>query len=208
MDRLIRTLLGFAALASLFVAIPAAAQDITKVEEDWEVDIDVPGTSLSSPQLTFLMSPVGDTSAGYVVFTLNERTSPDPVGGGMQLQLWNGGSLLSVSTASNTTSLNNSSEKIQWTQRLTLGNQGVLTAEIDKGSSATWGKFPANGQLTVSAQSSLTNLNSYDPNVSTANAGIDFGNARVNKIILRKVRTYTNNQKSVEQVADRVVYQR
>ena len=51
----------------------------------------------------------------------------------------------------------------------------------------------------------MTDLNSYDPNVSATNSGVDFGSARVTKLVLSKVRTYTGNSKSIEKALDRVV---
>jgi len=46
----------------------------------------------------------------------------------------------------------------------------------------------------------------YDPNVTTLNTGCDFGRSQVGKLILRKVRTYTNGKKNIEQALDRTVY--
>ena len=183
--------------------------DVVKVEEDWELDVGTPNTDDSAPQLTFLISPTGDVSSYYAVFTVNQRLTLDSVGG-LQLQIWNGESLLSSTTFAGTSSLNNSGEKIQWTTRMSLSSGGTLTVEVasSHGGSNEWGNF----DLTTSASTNLSNLNGYDISgtVSGNNSGIDFGNTRVSQIVLQAIRTFTgtgNNTKSTSQLgAAKTIY--
>jgi hypothetical protein len=113
---------------------------ITQVEEDWELDLNTPNSADGAPQLTCLMSTSGSTSGIYSVFQINQRTEPDGNIGGLQLQLWNGGSLLAVGNFANTSALATAGEKIQWTHRLSVANNGTLTDEIVGLSSSTWSK--------------------------------------------------------------------
>ena len=62
--------------------------------------------------------------------------------------------------------------------------------------------------MTASTATGLSNFNTYNLNVSAANSGVDFGNTRVGKLILKKVVTTTGNQKSTDQLgSERVIYQ-
>jgi len=63
------------------------AQSITMVEEDWELDLNTPNSSKSSPQLTCAMSPLGDCNSLYATFDINKR-SIDAKGGGLQVEIW------------------------------------------------------------------------------------------------------------------------
>lgn len=186
------------------------SNSVNKVEEDWELDVGTPNTDDSAPQLSFLISPTGDTSSYYAVFTVNQRLTLDDVGG-LQLQIWNGETLLSSTTFSGTSSLATSGEKIQWTTSMSLSNSGTLTVEVTSthGGSNAWGNF----DLTTSASTNLSDLNGYDitGTLSSNNSGIDFGNTRVSKIVLQAIRTYTgtgNNTKSTSQLGTaKTVYQ-
>src|SRR5262249_11155017 len=135
-------------------------------------------------------------------FTVNQRLTLDSVGG-LQLQIWNGETLLSSSTFAGTSSLATAGEKIQWTTSMSLSNSGTLTVEVasSHGGSNAWGNF----DLTTSASTPLSDLNGYDitGTVSGNNSGVDFGNTRVSKIVLQAIRTYTgtgNNTKSTSQL--------
>lgn len=192
-------------VALLLIAGPAALRaGVTAIEEDWELDINTPNVSKSSPQLNCLISSTGSTQSYYAVFLINQHASQ---GGGLELQLWNGKTLLGSSELGTNESLATPGEKIQWTIHMELNNSGLLTVQVLNGTSTTWGKFGGKNDLLVSAQTSLQNLDTYDPNATTDLSGVEFGNSRVRKLILRKVRVYTNNKKTTEQALDRVVYQ-
>jgi hypothetical protein len=195
----------FFALAMLLSAsVMTLGADVTAVEEDWQLDIDTPSAARSSPQLNCVMSATGDNLSYYAVLLINQQSSQ---GGGLELQLWHGQTLLSSSQLANTASLGTMGERIQWTTQMSLSNNGVLTVQILSGSSTTWGRFGGKSELIVSAQTPLQNLNFYNVNFSTGNSGVEFGNQRVSKLILRKVRVYESNKKSTEQALERIVFQ-
>jgi hypothetical protein len=200
-------LLIFGLFGSLGTSQCVAGQgtDINKVDEYWELDLNTPNPANSAPQLTFLISPTGTTNSLYAVFVVNQR---DGQVGGLQLQLWNGTTRLATSTFSNGSSLASAGEKVQWITEMTVNN-GTLTVAIKNLSSDTWGNYGTNQTaITASTTTSLSNLNSYDLNVSAANSGVDFGNTRVGKLSLKKVVTVTGNQKATDQLgSEKVIFQ-
>lgn len=201
-----RLLLALAAVSALTTDFVMAEESVIAVEEQWELDVGAPRPGNSSPQLSCSMSPVADAGSLYTIFTINKRTVGTSQGGGLQLQLWNGETLVAVSDFPNTASLDTSGERVTWTQRMSL-SKGVLMVQILSGVSQSWGKFGGKSELLVSATTTLKDLNAYDPDWTVANSGVDFGDMRVSKLVLKKIRVYTANQKSVEQAIDRVVYQ-
>jgi len=184
----------------------AIAQDVTAIEEEWQLDIGTPNSARNSPQLNLVTAATSDGQTFHAVLLINQNGDQ---GGGIELQLWNGTTLLGSSTHGTSQSLATTAERITWTTRMELSNNGVLTVQVLSGVSTTWGRFSGanNSPLTVSAPTSLKNLNSYDPNFTTSASGVEYGSNRVNKIILRKVRVYTGNKKSVEHALDRTIYQ-
>jgi hypothetical protein len=205
---LLKRFVSCGVLTALLCAVGsvAIAQDVTAIEEEWQLDIDIPKADRSSPQLNLITAATGDGQSLHAILRINQHGAQ---GGGMELQLWNGTTLLASSDLGTTQSLATTGERITWTTRMDLSNNGVLTVKVLTGVSTTWGRFSGanNSPLTVSAPTGLKNLNSYDPNFTTNASGVEYGSNRVNKIMLRKVRVYTGNKKSVEQSLDRTIYQ-
>ena len=201
-------LTGCLAVVSLAILSPSQirAESVTSIEEDWQLDIDTPNSVRSSPQINCLTSTGAGTQSLHALFLINE---PGSVGGNLQLQLWNGGQLLATTDVPNTSDvLNTIGERINWTTRLSISN-GVLTAEVFNLSSTTWGNSAGKTQSPVSPLPQVcSDLSSYDPNVTCQNSGVEFGNMRVQKLMLRKTRVYTGKQKSVETSLERVIFQK
>ena len=196
--------IGYVALL-LGACSTAVAADVTAIEEDWQIDVATPSSLLSSPQINCLTAAVGNVDSYYALLLVNQKSAE---GGGMELQLWKGQTLLSSSQLGNGASLATPGERIQWTTRMELSPSGLLTVQVLSGTSITWGKFGDNTtSLFVSAQTTLQSLNAYDSNVTTNASGVELGNLRVNKLMLRKVRIYVDNDHSIEQVLDRVIYE-
>jgi hypothetical protein len=151
-------------------------------------------------------SPIGDTSGVFAVFTLNHRTLPDYSAGGMQLQVWNGATPLASKSHARDELLATGPETIQWTQQVQVDN-GSLVFEILSGSSTTWGEFGGQGNLRVSVETTLDNLNGYSPQVSKAHSGISYANNRVNSLTLKRVRGYSESDLIIEDNQPKVVFQ-
>ncbi len=196
-----------AMLISMSTGSTGFSEDITTVEEDWELEVGVPNATKSSPQLSFTISPYSDVNsenAVFATFLVNSRTEGSGVGGGLQVQIWRGTTLLGVGNYTSNSSLATEDEKIRWTQRMTVAD-GVLTVEIVNGTSTTWGNFGGNNQLIVATRINLEDLDSYDPEVSARYSRVTYGSQRVARVKLRKVRTYTGDDSPTETVYDRVV---
>ena len=200
-------LTGCLAVVSLAILSPSQirAENVTSIEEDWQLDIDTPSSVRNSPQINCLTSTGAGIESQHALFLVNE---PGSEGGNLRLQLWNGDQLLATTDVPNTSAfLNTVGERINWTTRLSV-SKGVLTAEVFNLSSDTWGNSSGKNSIaSVSAPTSLSDLSSYNPNVTCQSSGVEFGNLRVQKLMLRKTRIYTGKQKSVETSLERVVFQ-
>jgi len=64
----------FAALLSL--ATLASAQNITHVEEDWELVLGQPDQNVCGPQVATTMSPFNNISDTFFTFEINHRSPP------------------------------------------------------------------------------------------------------------------------------------
>ena len=162
------------------------ATDVVKIEEHWELSVGLPEMDRCAPQVTMVMSPQSGLDNDYFLFTLNYRSSPDFIAGGLQLQRWQGNQLVETADSSHTGILSHTEEQITWTQTLTL-QDGVLTLEIENGKSQTWGGFGGDGTLHLSVNTPLTQLNNYQPGVSIEESGISFAGNRVSSLVLQKL---------------------
>jgi hypothetical protein len=169
------------------IAAPAWAesQRVILVEEHWELHISQPDSDLSAPQTTMVMSPSGDLDGVYFLFTLNHSTVPDYRHGGMQVQLWEGASLVDNHVADEGGALSHGDEVVTWVQRLSL-EDGTLTFQVSNGTSETWESFGGD-DLTLSTPSSLTGLNSYLPAVSLTESQVGYAENRVVSLVLTKL---------------------
>ena len=84
---------------------------------------------------------------------------------------------------------------------------GVLTVSITNGTSQTWGAFGGGEKLRASVETTLTNLNGYNPQISVSNSGVGFSSNRVGSLVLKRVRTYTAEGEVVEDNEPKTVYQ-
>lgn len=191
--------LRFALLCGALAALamfPAMAMgqvvgSVMKVEEDWEMVVLEPSPDITAPQITCLISPVGNIDGVYAALELNHGSMPDFISGGLQLQAWNGESWITVRDYADTT-LQNNSETVTWTTKMWLNNLASerLTFKVTNGTSTSWGAFGEEGNFKLSLTSGIVNLSGYSPTVSVANSGIGFGAQRVQRLVLKQVRYY------------------
>jgi hypothetical protein len=189
-----------ACLAILLCADPSYAQSqVVMVEEHWELKIAEPDSASSSPQTSMVMSPTGDADEQYFVFTLNHHNSSGFQAGGLQVQEWDGDDLVDDRSAHEDGTLSHSGETITWVQRLELTN-GLLKFGVYNGTSETWGTF-GGSDMTLSAQSSLGQLNGYRPAVSLTESQVGFAENRVDSLVLKKLVWKTSDGQVYEQNA-------
>jgi hypothetical protein len=169
---------------------PAPSPDA--VEEDWKLVVANPDQLSVGPQITTVMSPIGDLSVPFFAFDMNYREYPFFAPGGMQVQVWSGGNVTGTSSQGNAL-LSNPNETITWTQRMSVGN-GVVSYDINNGQSTSWGSFGQGSNLTASYQSTAGSLAAYSPDVSAAKSGASWQSNRVTSLKLVQVRYYANGQ--------------
>ena len=178
---------------------------IVRVEEDWELKVLTPDTNSAGPQVTCILSPCGEVDCVYGTFELNHRSVPSYVPSGLHLQAWCGQEVVSVKSSHNTGLITTPGETVFWTQRMDL-TEGVLFFEIVSGTSSTWGSFGGQGHLKTHVNSTVSDLNGYDPEVSAANSGVGYAANRVQHLILRRVRLVTDNGQVIEYNTPRNVH--
>ena len=103
----------------------------------------------------------------------------------MQVQLWDGTTLVDNHVADESGTLSHDDEVVSWVQRISL-EDGTLTFQVSNGSSETWGSF-GGGELTLSTPTSLTGLNSYRPAVSLTESEVGYAENRVVSLVLTKL---------------------
>ena len=185
----------------------AAAQaptDVVRVEQDWELVVATPDVATNGPQITCVLSPVGNVESVHAALQLNHRTLLRYAPGGRQLQFWEGGVPLSEHTCSNQAVLGAPGETITWTFAMEVQNN-VLTAEVINGTSVTWGAFGV-GFCHLSTPTALANLNGYSSDVSVRNSGAGFADNRVQSLVLKRVRYRTADGSVYEDVQPKVVH--
>lgn len=197
------TVLGVAAWAG--GARVARADDVVRIEEDWELVVGEPDPATDAPQLTCVFSPVAEVNQAYAAFDINHHSQPSYKAGGLQLQVWSNNTPLLSDNDPDGATLSTSGETITWTQSMDL-SAGNLTVAITKGASDTWGAFGGGGKLKATVGTSLTNLNSYSPDVSVANSGIGFASNRVQSLRLKCVRYFKASGQTVQDNTVRTVY--
>lgn len=176
----------------LIAATGAQAQDdIVRIEEDWCLTVGNPDTSVAGPQVTCVISPIGNANSLYAIINLNHRAGDWFAPGGMQLQLWYGEIALSNKVHPNGGLLHHSGENITWTQDMSVDDEGKLKFTVKNGQSQTWGSFGGQGYLTSTIATNLQNLNAYSPTVSIQNSGVVFAGNRVESLVLKRIRVHT-----------------
>ena len=193
-------------LLLLPAALKAQTSNVKKVEEDWELVLNEPSPDRAAPQVTCSISPVNHFDGVYAALELNHGTLPGYTPGGLQLQVWNGESWLTVRDYDNTT-LQHTAEVVTWTRRMSLAD-GKLTFNVANGNSTSWGAFGSGGNIKLSLITTLSNLDLYSPDLSASHSGIGFGSQRVQSLKLKKVRYYDGSGNLLsEDTTPRVVHQ-
>ncbi len=201
----VRWVAAAAFLAAMTSAARAEEPSITRIEEDWELVIGEPSPESDAPQVTCAMSPLGDMDSYNATFVVNHHEVPDFEEGGLQLQGWNDEQLLDSKRAPNQAELATPGEVIRWTQAMWINPDGVKF-EVLGGSSTTWGNFGADGTLKLNLPASIGNLNAYDPDLSVEHSGVSYAGNRVQSLVLKRVRAYTDEGLLAEDDNPRTVH--
>jgi hypothetical protein len=170
----------------------SSAVDPDRVEEDWQLVVANPDPLGVGPQITTCMAPSTDGDSPFVAFDLNYREYPIFQAGGMQVQTWGRGQLISTA-AQGTELFNTPGETITWTQSMTVSD-GTVLYDIGNGQSTTWGNFGQGSLLSVSFRTDYGSLANYSPDDSQASSGASWQSNNVTSLKLLRVRYYANGQ--------------
>lgn len=165
----------------------AQSQDAVRIEEDWQLVVSDPAEAKASPQFETVMSPFGHTDTAYARITWNYLELPSFTAGGLQLQAWNGDSVL-FENHLDLSPLSANNETISWTQVLET-NQGALRFQITNGHAPSQPEF-SSADLIIQGGAGLSHLNAYNTGLSVAKSGITFGGNRVVSLRIVGVRKY------------------
>lgn len=191
--------MAVAGIVSLLCVVPPviaadSSSTITRIEEDWEIQIDTPNPDETAPQISVVTTPYADLSGPYTVFEINNFTLPDFSGGGLQLQSWFGEQNVGLTQHWITNTLSTPNEKISYTMTMSLDN-GTLQFQVINGVSQTWGQFGGDGSLTLlELDSELTDLNAYSPDNSIKFSRSGFAGQLVKSLKLKSVRYYSGDK--------------
>jgi hypothetical protein len=178
---------------------------ITQIEEDWELVIGAPSANSDAPQVTCVISPAENVNGLYATFMVNHHDTPTFTAGGLQIQAWNGETLLATKRSPDQAVLNTPGETIRWTQVMRVTPDG-LVFEVVNGPSTTWGAFGAEGSLAVTVPNAPANLNGYSAAVSAEHSGVSFAGNRVQSLVLKRVRAYAGSELLGTDANPRVVH--
>jgi hypothetical protein len=173
-------------------AIGVEELTIVGVEEDWEFVLAVPDPLKASPQIITWMSPTDSLDDIHFGVDLNHVQRPDFASGGFQTKAMIGGEIFDNKFSENGQNLVNDGETVRWTQRMFLNDHSV-TFELTNGTSQSWGTFGGGNSRVRISQSSLTNLNQYNPLKSVEWSGVGYAANRVSHFRLLTVRLYSSN---------------
>jgi hypothetical protein len=176
-----------AAIALAASAAHAVAQDITHVEEDWEMVLGSPDSNICGPQVAITMSPLSDISGTFFTLEVNHRSAPYWTPGGITLHQWSGEQRVQSMDRADRSIMQTDGETVTWTQSLDC-NGALLTFQIKNGSSTTWGPWGRSGNLKLQTTWLAGNLNNYTPDVSVAQSGVAYAGNRVKTLRIKQLR--------------------
>jgi hypothetical protein len=192
---------------AIFLATGALpAQDLVRVEEDWQLVLGEPDSNSCGPQIACTMSPLGNINGTYFTLELNHRSVPYWSPGGITLHHWNDELRIQSMERPDRSVMQTNEETVTWTQSLDVDGNNV-TFQIKDGTSTTWGPFGYTGYLKLSSYWSTNNLNSYSPDVSVSRSGVAYASNRVRSLKILQVRgTFSNGTTATDNTV-RVVHQ-
>ena len=177
----------------------AIAQEIVRIEEDWELHVSQPDSQIDAPQITTTIAPFGDTSETIFQVDLNHASWPSFSSGGLQIRICDDTTCSSQKRFLDDTRLSHPSETVLWTQVVQKVTNGFYFG-IKDGSSDTFGSFGGNSSFVFisNADAGASNLELYRHEDSLSNSGVTFASNRVGWLRLKKLRLYN----SVGQVSE------
>jgi hypothetical protein len=197
--------LPFAA-ALLLVASVATAQNLIRVEEDWELVVGEPDANSTGPQVVTTMSPNADIFGTFFTAEFNHRSAPTWTPGGISIHRWSGEFRMGSYDRADRTVMTTNTETVTWTQALYY-DLGRLNFKVMNGNSDTWGTFGYTGTVKLDCSWGVPHINSYTPTVSTVNSGPAFAGNRVHSLKIKCIRKTFSNGTTTTDNTERIVHE-
>jgi hypothetical protein len=201
-----RVLPLFLTVALLSVARMTFADDILRVEEDWELVLGNPDANSVGPQIVTTMSPRGGIDGTFFTLELNHRSAPTWTPGGITIHRWNADWRMASYDRADRSVMTTNNETVTWTQALYFDN-GQLAYKVFNGTSTTWGSFGYTGTVKLLCSYGTPNFNTYSPDISVAQSGAAFAGNRVQSLKIKQIRTTLNNGQVQTDSTERIVQQ-
>lgn len=192
-------------LGLLGVTVPAAAQQVVRVEEDWELVLGEPDPVIVGPQVTTTMSPTRNLDGVYFTFEINHRSLPWWTPGGLTIHQWSGEARVQSFDRSDRSVMQTSGETVSWTQILSVDGTN-LTFQVKNGSSTTWGPFGYSNMFKLRTAFS-GDLSGYSPDLSVAQSGAAFAGNRVQLLRIKEVRLTLSSGQTLTDSTPRIAHQ-
>ncbi len=179
-----------------------AQNEITRIEEHWELAITQADSQTNAPQILMHFSPFGEAAAWHFELDLNHASLPAYEAGGLQVRAMSGDQLLGEARLLADDRLESQAELLTWVQVAQKQPAGWAFG-VGYGNSTSWGAF--GGPATVVSLPSGSTPLAYSPEHSLANSGVIYAKNRVERLTLRKVRYYFSNNQYQDVSVDRSV---
>lgn len=170
------------------------AQDVVRIEEDWELQVSHPDSQVEAPQVVTTMLPFGADSDILFQIDVNHGSSPEYSVGGLQVRICDDTFMLGERRLKEGLVLDQSEETVSWTTVVNKTAYGFNFGLVN-GSSSSWGSFGGSGSFTWISYASAEafNLANYSHLDSLANSGVTFARNRVVRLRLKNVRVFYGN---------------
>ncbi len=183
----------FCCMVLIQIAAVAEGQQITRVEEDWQVRVIDPDANAYAPQFTTVMTPDRHDSSTYFTMEFNHSTAPEFQSGGMQLQAWRDDFLYESTDRLTEEILDANNEKVSWTQFMQIDGNDLVFGLANLNSS-TFGQVDVQAARLTIMNYGSGNLNDYQIANTTRDSAVGFAGNRVAYMSLREVRVYSGSQ--------------
>ncbi len=177
------------------------ASSVTRVEEDWEMEVISASDDLTAPQIVMEMSPDNSQSGNYFTFEINHSTLPEFSNGGIQVHTWINDESHDFQNSPTSRTLERVRETIRWTQVLEV-QDGSVDFSVRRFASTSIGHFQNDPLLTVSMPTSQGDLSSYSPQNSVDKTTVPYAQNRVRALWLKSVRFYSGSSELENRVVN------
>ncbi|MCO6043584.1 hypothetical protein NG895_06665 [Aeoliella sp. ICT_H6.2] len=194
---------GGCLMATATQAAPAP-KEVVIVEIRFALTLNDTDVMKSSPQF-YTCVPLGNDKC--FVITWNYFDQPSFCPGGVQCQVWDNGTLLSVQEIP-ASELYVNGDVIRWTQKIWV-SQGDCYMSLNGLSSSTWGSSLSTAETLVCPNTGMINLNSFSVAEVVKESGIQHGHNRVVSFTVTDVQSKDSedDKKPIVDSATHMIYQ-